>query len=71
MMGSLPMLGWLWPLLIVIGLAMIAVGTIVLVRRRPIPTANRTSTARELLDARYARGEIDDDDYQHRRDQLR
>lgn len=70
MMGSLPMLGWLWPLLIVIGLAMIAVGTIVLVRRRPIPTANRTSTARELLDARYARGEIDDSEYRHRRDEL-
>ncbi|MDD7941045.1 SHOCT domain-containing protein [Actinomycetospora lutea] len=71
MMGSLPMLGWLWPLLIVIGLGLIAAGTIVLVRRRPLPTANRTSTAREVLDARYARGEIDDDDYRHRRDQLR
>jgi putative membrane protein len=69
MMGSLPMLGWLWPTLIVLGLALIAVGANVLVRRGRAPT-NRTSSARELLDARYARGEIDDSEYRHRRDEL-
>ncbi|MDF2980040.1 MAG: hypothetical protein K0S40_4768 [Actinomycetospora sp.] len=31
----------------------------------------RRSTARELLDVRYARGEIDDDEYRRRRDELR
>jgi len=70
MMGSLPMLGWLWPTLIVLGLALIAIGANVLVRRGRIPPTNRTSTARELLDARYARGEIDDSEYRHRRDEL-
>ncbi|MDF2980039.1 MAG: hypothetical protein K0S40_4767 [Actinomycetospora sp.] len=34
-MGSLPMLGWLWPTLILIGLALIAVATVALARRAP------------------------------------
>jgi putative membrane protein len=71
MMGSLPMLGWLWPTLILIGLALIAVATVALARRGRAPVTNRTPTARELLDVRYARGEIDDDEYRRRRDELR
>ena len=71
MMGFMPILGWLWPTLIVIGLVLIAVGAVVLVRRGRISTADPKSTARELLDARYARGEIDDIEYRHRREELR
>ncbi|GAA4804502.1 hypothetical protein GCM10023200_47290 [Actinomycetospora chlora] len=70
-MGSLPMPGWLWPALIVLGLALIAVATVVLARHGHGSAAPRPSTARELLDARYARGEIDEDDYRRRRDLLR
>lgn len=69
MMSSMPMLGWLWPTLIVIGLVLAAVGATALMRRRR-PSAARGPTAREVLDARYARGEIDDAEYQRRREQL-
>ena len=68
MMGSMSMLGWLWPLLIVLGLLVLAVGVIALSRRREATSSG--STARELLGQRYARGEIDDAEYQRRRDQL-
>ncbi|WP_248616254.1 SHOCT domain-containing protein [Leifsonia aquatica] len=34
------------------------------------PTGGRPVTALELLDRRYAAGEIDDEDYRRRRDQL-
>ncbi|MFC5141016.1 SHOCT domain-containing protein [Actinomycetospora rhizophila] len=62
------MLGWLWPTLIIIGLIVLAIGVIALSRRRGV--ASSGPTARELLDQRYARGEIDDAEYQRRRDQL-
>ncbi len=70
MMGSLTMLGWLWPTLVAIGLVLIAVGAAALVRRAAGPASPTSMTAREVLDARYARGEIDDAEYQHRREQL-
>ncbi|WP_243417779.1 SHOCT domain-containing protein [Actinomycetospora cinnamomea] len=62
------MLGWLWPTLVVVGLVLLAVGVVALTRRSG--TASSGPTARELLDQRYARGEIDDAEYQRRRDQL-
>ena len=34
------------------------------------PSAPATPTAREILDERYARGEINDDEYRERRDTL-
>lgn len=68
MMGSMGMLGWLWPTLIILGLIVLAVGVIAL--RRHGGAASSGPTARELLDQRYARGEIDDAEYQRRRDQL-
>jgi len=61
---------WWW-----MGLAMVAFWTVVvgaivmLVRRRPDDSSG--PDARTLLDERYARGEIDDDEYQQRRDALR
>jgi putative membrane protein len=69
MMSSLTMLGWLWPALIVIGLVLMAGGAVALVRRAADPAS--PPMARQLLDARYARGEIDDAEYEHRREQLR
>jgi putative membrane protein len=68
MMGSMNMLGWMWPTVIIIGLIVLAVGIVALSRQRGVTSSG--STARELLDQRYARGEIDDAEYQRRRDQL-
>jgi uncharacterized membrane protein len=38
---------------------------------RHFSSRQRTSSAQEVLDARFARGEIDADDYRTRRDALR
>ncbi|WP_426625252.1 SHOCT domain-containing protein [Leifsonia sp. McL0607] len=78
MMGGAP-LGWLiWlvvPLLLVAGLIVLLVLT--LTRRGAPPESGpgapgvpRAPSAREILDQRYARGEIDHDDYIRRRDEL-
>lgn len=60
---------WLWWLLILVGVAAIVFG---LVRTgRPGAagggTAQSASTARQILDERFARGEIDEDEYRTRR----
>ncbi|MFI2709235.1 SHOCT domain-containing protein [Micromonospora sp. NPDC018662] len=54
---------WIWALL---ALAVLA-GLVWLVFRLPGPDAARPGTARRILDERYARGEIDEDDYRSRR----
>ena len=38
---------------------------------RAVPHEDRGTDARRILDERFARGEIDDDEYQRRRDLLR
>lgn len=61
---------WVWPLLIVIGLALMGYVAVRLVRDRS--TGNATSaTARQILDDRFARGEIDEPEYRRRREGLR
>jgi putative membrane protein len=50
-------------------LAALVALVVVLVRRAPQPT-NPDDTARRILDERYARGDIDQDEYQRRRDTL-
>jgi putative membrane protein len=40
-------------------------------RRPTAPAAPTTTDAQQILDERFARGEIDADDYQRRRDLLR
>ena len=65
-------MGWSWVFLILL-LVGIVVLIVVLVRvfasRDPRPTPHRTENnrARELLDERYARGEIDTSEYDERR----
>ena len=60
---------WWWMAFVVVAFWGIVVWAIVmLVRRRP---ESSSADARTLLDERYARGEIDDNEYQHRRETLR
>lgn len=67
MMSGMMGLGWLWMLLVLA----IVVGVIVWAIARLSPSDRGTGDqARRLLDERYARGEIDDDEYARRRDAL-
>ena len=66
---------WLWPALVVVGLLVIGYVAVRLVQGRqgPSPTGSdlaSASAARRILDERYARGELDDEEYQRRRDLL-
>lgn len=66
---------WVWPALIVAGLVIIGYVAVRLVpgRQPPSPTGagpRSGSAARRILDERYARGEIDEEDYRRRRDLL-
>ncbi|MEV0808236.1 SHOCT domain-containing protein [Micromonospora sp. NPDC050200] len=72
MMGYGPMAGlmWIWPVLVLAGL--VALGYLIYrLAQTPPSTAAACSSARAILDERYARGEIDDEEYQRRRSALR
>ena len=61
---------WVWPLLIVIGLALLGYVAFRLVRdgTRRTPSAGNamSAAARRILDERFARGEIDEQEYRRR-----
>ena len=69
---------WLWWLLILVGVAAIVVGLLRaggLAGRRGGDDGKPTSgppvsTARQILDERFARGEIDEEEYRSRRREL-
>ncbi|MBM0259612.1 SHOCT domain-containing protein [Micromonospora sp. 4G55] len=69
MMGYGPMAGlmWIWPVLA--GLA--ALGCLTYRLAQSPPSTAAAAAARTILDERYARGEIDDEEYQRRRSALR
>ncbi|MBQ0892626.1 SHOCT domain-containing protein [Micromonospora sp. U56] len=71
MMGYGPMAGlmWIWPVLALAGLA--ALGYLTYRLAQSPPSTAAASAARTILDERYARGEIDDEEYQRRRSALR
>ncbi|QJY45515.1 SHOCT domain-containing protein [Pseudonocardia broussonetiae] len=74
MNGSMMGWFWIWPTLVVIGLMLLGYLAYRLTQnRRPgadtVPVAGPTS-ARQILDERYARGEINDEEYRKRRDTL-
>lgn len=55
---------WLWPTLLLLALVAVAVAATRLWPRR------HGASAQRILDERFARGEIDGDEYRARRDQL-
>ncbi len=62
---------WVWPVVLVIGLSVLAAGLVLLRRARAAPgdagADGRPGTARAILDERLARGEIDVSEYERRR----
>ena len=65
---------WVWPVLIVIGLGLVGYVAFRLVRdgTRKTHSANDavSAAARRILDERFARGEIDEQEYRRRRADL-
>jgi putative membrane protein len=64
---------WLGPLFMIVVLALVIAGIVALVRwigGGGSAGGARARTAREILDERYARGEIDREEYQRRRDDM-
>jgi putative membrane protein len=72
-MGAAVMgLWWIWPTLVVIGLGLLGVLTYRIASNRSgTHTTPGAGSARRILDERFARGEIDADDYHRRRAELR
>jgi putative membrane protein len=65
--------GWLMMTITVVAFwALVAAVVVALIRatRSESPRHDRHKDALELLDERFARGEIDEEDYHHRRDLL-
>ncbi|MFE0510710.1 SHOCT domain-containing protein [Streptomyces sp. NPDC058964] len=65
---------WVWPMLVVAGLLIIGYAVLRLARSGRGSSrggSDSGSVARRILDGRYARGEIDEQEYQHRRRALR
>jgi putative membrane protein len=66
---------WVWPVLIVVGLLILCYVAVRLAQGRQgaSPAGSdpaSSSVARRILDERYACGEINDEEYQRRRDLL-
>lgn len=58
---------WIW----MVAFWAVLIGAVVWAVVRVAPTSSpRGTDARAILDARYARGELDDDEYRQRRDEL-
>jgi putative membrane protein len=75
MMGTTMVWMWIWPVLVVFGLLILGYVGFRLMQQAagpPSPSSEPAgSTARRILDQRFARGEIDEEDYRRRREELR
>lgn len=64
--------GFLWPLLWLLVIAIVVVGAVYLFRERATTGGDeRTDRAIELLREQYARGDISDEEYENRVERLR
>lgn len=59
---------WIW--MVVFWVAVIGLIAWAVARVAPSDGDRRSSTARAILDERYARGELDDEEYRRRRSEL-
>lgn len=63
---------WFWGLLVVVVLVALLVWVLVRLSSRQAPTSDRTQLdALQILEERFARGEIDQDEFENRRAVLR
>ncbi|MQA13971.1 MAG: SHOCT domain-containing protein [Pseudonocardiaceae bacterium] len=67
------MMGWMlvWPLFVLVGLALLGYVVFRLVQGGSTSAPAVASSARQILDERFARGEIDEQQYRRMRDELR
>lgn len=73
--GSMMGWFWIWPTLVLIGLVLLGYLAYRLVQGRSTGSATgapggRSADARQILDERFARGEIDEQEYRRRRAEL-
>ena len=61
---------WIWPTLVLIGLVLLGYLTYRLTQGRGTGSPAGRPSPRQILDERYARGEIDDQEYTKRRTAL-
>lgn len=62
--------GWIFGAVLMVGFWVLLFWLIVSVVRRPEARSTTTPTAQDILSERFARGEIDADEYTRRRDAL-
>jgi putative membrane protein len=62
---------WVWPVLILVGLLILGYAGVRFGQGHGPLAGPGPSSARQILDERFARGEIDEQEYQRRRAQLR
>jgi len=65
-----PMMGWAWLLVWLLFLAVLVVGIVFLVRSLPDRDDRSASRAMAILEERFARGEIDREEFDERRTAL-
>lgn len=71
MMGTAAMSWfWIWPTLVVLGLVLLGYLSYRLIRSRPGSPPVQGGSARRILDERFARGEIEEDEFRRRAELL-